>query len=108
MPATRLLLLLLPLLLTHWPEAQGQQTCDANCQAAQQQALSALYHATGGEAWVSTTALVVTPTGWLNTSSTGTGLPAHCLWSGKGLSKKPRRRTNSSQSICVPASPSGL
>ena len=79
-----LLLLRLQLLVTYWPTALGQQTCSSSCQAAQQRALSDLFTATGGNTWVSTNAAVVPPTGWLNTSSTGTGLPAHCQWTGAG------------------------
>ena len=75
-------LLLAQLLLFRWPRTQGQQYCGAVCQAAQQQALSALYLATGGDTWVSTTAIIVEPKGWPNTTSPGTGLPAHCYWTG--------------------------
>ena len=63
---------------------RGQEpVCDASCQTAQQEALVSLYTATGGTAWRSTSALVHETVGWLNTSATATGLPAHCGWSGE-------------------------
>ena len=77
--------LLLPLLLLRWQVSLGQPACSAICQAAQQEALSALYHATAGDTWVSTTAIKPNPRGWLNTTSPGTGLPAHCQWTGTGF-----------------------
>ena len=72
------------LVLVTWSPGRGQQTyCDAQCQAAQQQALVSLYTATGGPSWKATAALVHEAAGWLNTTVTATGLPGHCGWSGE-------------------------
>ena len=66
-----------------WPLASQQTYCDASCQLAQQQALVSLYAATGGPAWQVNSELVHPPAGWLNTTTSGRGLPGHCAWSGE-------------------------
>ena len=59
-----------------------QTECNLACQASQQQALTSLYAATAGPEWQPTAAVVRQPAGWLNTTVTTPGIPAHCGWSG--------------------------
>ena len=71
------------LAIAHRPVWAVQTECNLACQASQQQALTSLYAATGGPTWHPTAALVRQPAGWLNTTVTTPGIPAHCGWSGE-------------------------
>ena len=64
--------------------AEAVVYCGSACQSGQQQALAALFNATGGPSWkstISTIATVAANNGWLNYTQVD-ARPAHCLWSG--------------------------